>query len=187
MRHVLRLHYFNTLTPAAIFIPCRRLTLTRPSHGLFATTFTGRLDESRRVGGSVVKSVELTGAHLPVADDLVGGCGSTDPMILTALTVTRIWYGCTVVRICRQRMRPWIRSARALQYGGTLSRRIYGARRVCARMLRVGERAMDGDRRVRILLLLDRAAAPLAGRPADDEHQHRQHRGSPGPAPGSHQ
>ena len=33
--------------------------------------------------------------------------------------------------------------------------------RVCARMLRVGERAMDGDRRVRILLLLDRAAAPL--------------------------
>eukprot|EP01047_Picozoa_sp_COSAG01_P010603 COSAG01_NODE_452_length_16879_cov_474.367223_17_plen_71_part_00 len=39
--------------------------------------------------------------------------------------------------------------------------------RVCARMLRVGERAMDGDRRVRILLLLDRAAALLAGRPAE--------------------
>jgi hypothetical protein len=48
--------------------------------------------------------------------------------------------------------------------------RIYGAGRVRTRMLRVGRRVMDGDRRVRILLLLDREAAPLAERPAGDEH-----------------
>jgi hypothetical protein len=40
---------------------------------------------------------------------------------------------------------------------------------------------MDGDRRVRIMLLLDREAAPLAERPAGDEHLHQQLQGSPGP------
>eukprot|EP01049_Picozoa_sp_SAG25_P010969 SAG25_NODE_1267_length_3448_cov_59.641387_1_plen_100_part_00 len=47
-----------------------------------------------------------------------------------------------------------------------------------------GRRVMDGDRRVRILLLLDREAAPLAERPAGDEHLHHHPLGSPGLAPG---
>ena len=46
--------------------------------------------------------------------------------------------------------------------------------------------AMDGDRRVRILLLLDREAAPLAERPAEEKHQHQLLQGPPGPAPGSY-
>jgi hypothetical protein len=40
--------------------------------------------------------------------DLVGERGSTDLMVepLTALTDTRIRYGCTVVQICAERIRP---------------------------------------------------------------------------------
>ena len=115
MRHVLRLHYFNTLTLAAIFLPRRRhtlhRTLTRPSNGLFTTTVTGRLDESHRVGGSVVRSVELTGAPFrsaPAIWSASADLGSTDLLVgpLTALTATRIQYGCTVVQICAERMRP---------------------------------------------------------------------------------
>eukprot|EP01047_Picozoa_sp_COSAG01_P003914 COSAG01_NODE_122_length_25212_cov_25.945646_28_plen_98_part_00 len=54
VRHLLRLQYYNTLTPTVVR---RRLTLPRPSHGLFATTFTGRLDESR--GGELGGVYEL--------------------------------------------------------------------------------------------------------------------------------
>jgi hypothetical protein len=122
---------------------------------------------------------------LPDAGDLVGERGSDGGLT----DCTECYVYSTAVLLYRSAKRGcvrWIRSALSLQYGATTDRRIYGARRIRTRMLRVGRRAMGDDRRLRILLLLDREAAPLAERPAGDEHQHRQHRGSPGTAPGSH-
>ena len=68
------------------------------------------LSSSRR-DKSVVKSVELTGAPFRSAPAIWSASAdlrSTDLLVgpLTALTATRIQYGCTVVQICAERMRP---------------------------------------------------------------------------------